>query len=57
MIETIITELKMADREPAWLNHIIKNYDIDQFTLDTCKEFISEGRDKDAAIILSSALN
>ncbi len=57
MVETIITELKMAEKEPAWLNHIIKNNYIDQFTLDTCREFIREGRDKDAAIILNSALN
>lgn len=57
MVETIITELKMAEKEPAWLNYIIKNNDIDQFTLDTCIEFIKEGKDKDAAIILNSALN
>lgn len=57
MVETIITELKMAQKEPAWLNHIVKNNDIDQFTLDTCIEFIKEGRDKDAAIILNSALS
>lgn len=57
MVETIITELKMAEKEPAWLNHIIKNNNIDQFTLDTCREFISEGKDKDAAIILNAALN
>ena len=57
MVETIITELKMAEKEPAWLNHIIRNNSIDQFTLDTCREFIKEGRDKDAAIILNSALS
>lgn len=57
MVETIITELKMAEKEPSWLNHIIKNNNIDQFTLDTCREFIRDGRDKDAAIILNSALN
>lgn len=57
MVETIITELKMAEKEPAWLNHIIRNNNIDQFTLDTCREFIREGRDKDAVIILNAALN
>ena len=57
MVETIITELKMAEKEPAWLNHIIRNNNIDQFTIDTCREFIREDRDKDAAIILNSALN
>ena len=57
MVETIITELKMAEKEPAWLNHIIRNNNIDQFTIDTCREFIREGKDKDAAIILNSALS
>lgn len=57
MIDTIMMQLKMATKEPAWISHITKNYNIDSFTIETCIEFLKENKDNDAVVILKSALD